>query len=60
VRIVKRAFSQRRKMMMKLLREDWPASKLESVFAALKIPPQVRAEVLSREQFVELAKRLYE
>jgi 16S rRNA (adenine1518-N6/adenine1519-N6)-dimethyltransferase len=60
VRIVKRAFSQRRKMMMKLLREDWPASKLESVFAALKIPRQVRAEVLSREQFVELAKRLYE
>jgi 16S rRNA (adenine1518-N6/adenine1519-N6)-dimethyltransferase len=58
VRIVKRAFSQRRKMMMKLLREDWPASKLESVFAALNIPLQVRAEVLNREQFVELAIRL--
>jgi 16S rRNA (adenine1518-N6/adenine1519-N6)-dimethyltransferase len=60
VRIVKRAFSQRRKMMMKLLREDWPASKLESVFGALNIPPQVRAEVLNRKQFVELAMRLNE
>ena len=27
VKIVKRAFSQRRKMMLKLLREDWPADK---------------------------------
>jgi 16S rRNA (adenine1518-N6/adenine1519-N6)-dimethyltransferase len=60
VRIVKRAFSQRRKMMMKLLREDWPASKLESVFAALKIPPQVRAETLSLEQFVSLTRKLSE
>jgi 16S rRNA (adenine1518-N6/adenine1519-N6)-dimethyltransferase len=60
VRIVKRAFSQRRKMMMKLLREDWPASKLERAFGALNIPPQIRAEVLSREQFVELAIRLNE
>ena len=29
VKIMKRAFSQRRKMMLKLLREDWPAEKLE-------------------------------
>src|SRR5204863_7413176 len=28
VKIVKRAFSQRRKMMMKLLKEDWPPEKL--------------------------------
>ena len=28
VKIVKRAFSQRRKMMLKLLREDWPVEKL--------------------------------
>ena len=30
VKIVKRAFSQRRKMMLKLLREDWPAEKIEA------------------------------
>jgi len=58
VRIVKRAFSQRRKMMLKLLREDWPVEKLEQTFAELKIPSQERAEKLSLEQFGKLAKFL--
>jgi 16S rRNA (adenine1518-N6/adenine1519-N6)-dimethyltransferase len=58
VKIVKRAFSQRRKMMLKLLREDWPVEELEQTFTELKIPPQERAEKLSLEQFVELAKSL--
>jgi 16S rRNA (adenine1518-N6/adenine1519-N6)-dimethyltransferase len=58
VKIVKRAFSQRRKMMLKLLREDWPAEKLEQLFAELKIPPQERAEKLSLQQFAALAKNL--
>ena len=58
VKIVKRAFSQRRKMMLKLLREDWPAEKLAGAFAALKIPPQERAEKLSLEQFVALTEKL--
>jgi len=58
VKIIKRAFSQRRKMMLKLLREDWPEEKLEAAFAKLKIPLQERAEKLSLEQFVELAKSL--
>ena len=56
VKIVKRAFSQRRKMMLKLLKADWPKEKLEAAFAELKISPQERAEKLSLEQFVELAK----
>ena len=54
VKIVKRAFSQRRKMMLKLLREDWPVDKLAGAFATLKISPQERAEKLSLEQFVQL------
>ena len=58
VKIVKRAFSQRRKMMLKLLREDWPEKELEWAFAELKIPPQERAERLSLEQFAALAKIL--
>jgi 16S rRNA (adenine1518-N6/adenine1519-N6)-dimethyltransferase len=58
VKIVKRAFSQRRKMMLKLLREDWPVEKLERAFAELKIPVQERAEKLSLEQFAALAKIL--
>ena len=58
VRIVKRAFSQRRKMMMKLLKTEWPLEKLERAFVELKISPQERAEKLSLEQFVELTKLL--
>jgi len=54
VKIVKRAFSQRRKMMMKLLREDWPKDRLETAFQQLSISPQERAEKLGLEQFVQL------
>jgi 16S rRNA (adenine1518-N6/adenine1519-N6)-dimethyltransferase len=57
-KIVKRAFSQRRKMMLKLLREDWPVEKLAGAFEELKISSQERAEKLSLEQFVELTRRL--
>ena len=58
VKIVKRAFSQRRKMVLKLLREDWPVEKLEPAFAQLKIPVRERAEKLSLEQFVHLTEEL--
>ena len=57
-RVVKLAFSQRRKMMLKLLRQQWPAGKLEAAFAALGILPQARAETLTLERFVELTRRL--
>jgi len=58
VKVVKRAFSQRRKMMLKLLKADWSAEKLEHAFAQLRISPQERAEKLSLEQFVALTKEL--
>jgi len=58
VRIVKRAFSQRRKMMLKLLKAEWPADKLERAFTELNISPMERAEKLSLEQFVELTRKL--
>jgi 16S rRNA (adenine1518-N6/adenine1519-N6)-dimethyltransferase len=58
VNIVKRAFSQRRKMMLKLLKQDWPLEKLERSFAEMKISPQERGEKLSVEQFVSLAEVL--
>jgi 16S rRNA (adenine1518-N6/adenine1519-N6)-dimethyltransferase len=54
VKIVKRGFSQRRKMMLKLLKADWPKEQLEAAFAELNISPQERAEKLSLEQFVAL------
>ena len=57
-KIVKKAFSQRRKMMLKLLKQDWPKEKLEAAFAELKISPMERAEKLSLEQFVALTEKL--
>jgi 16S rRNA (adenine1518-N6/adenine1519-N6)-dimethyltransferase len=58
IKIVKRAFSQRRKMMLKLLKNDWPADKLADAFEQLKISPQERAEKLTLEQFVALTELL--
>jgi 16S rRNA (adenine1518-N6/adenine1519-N6)-dimethyltransferase len=59
VRLVKLSFSQRRKMMMKLLKQNWPLEKLTGAFAHLNISPQERAEKLSLEQFVALTKLLH-
>jgi 16S rRNA (adenine1518-N6/adenine1519-N6)-dimethyltransferase len=59
VKIVKRAFSQRRKMMLKLLKQDWPEQLLKQVFQQLCIPPRERAEKLSLEQFVALTGKLF-
>lgn len=57
-RVIKQAFSQRRKMLLKLLKEEWPAKKLERVFEELEIAAQARAETVSLEQFVRLTKAL--
>jgi 16S rRNA (adenine1518-N6/adenine1519-N6)-dimethyltransferase len=53
-RIVKKAFSERRKMMMKLLKREWPADKLSQGFESSGISPQIRAEAVTLEQFVTL------
>jgi len=58
VRIVKQAFSQRRKMMAKLLRADWPEEKLVAVMKELGLSPQIRAEAVTLEQFVRLTQFL--
>jgi 16S rRNA (adenine1518-N6/adenine1519-N6)-dimethyltransferase len=57
-RLVKLALSQRRKMMLKLLKQNWPKEQLAAAFAQLGISPQERAEKLSLEQFVALTKLL--
>jgi len=58
--IVKRGFSQRRKMMAKLLKADWAADILERAFAGVPLAPQTRAEAVSLEQFVTLTRFLHE
>jgi 16S rRNA (adenine1518-N6/adenine1519-N6)-dimethyltransferase len=56
--LVKRGFSQRRKMMLKVLKTDWEAKALEQAFASVGLQPQVRAETVSLEQFVRLTQCL--
>jgi 16S rRNA (adenine1518-N6/adenine1519-N6)-dimethyltransferase len=56
--IVKRAFSQRRKMMLKLLKADWPEAGLMRAFAEVGLSPQTRAERVSVQQFVALTSLL--
>lgn len=58
VRLVKQAFSQRRKMMLKLLKQTWPPEALQAAFARLQISLQERAEKLSLAQFVALTEIL--
>ena len=58
VRIIKRAFSQRRKMMFKLLKEDWAEQMLERAMISSELSSQIRAEAVSLEQFVQLTERL--
>ena len=57
-RVVKRAFSQRRKMMMKLLKADWPEAALAKNFENIGLSPQARAETVSVQQFVALTSLL--
>lgn len=57
-RLVKLAFSQRRKKMFKLLKTAWPAVQLEAAFAALGLDPLVRAEKLSLDQLLRLTTQL--
>ncbi len=57
-RIVKKAFSERRKMMMKLLKQEWPVAALGAAFQTIGISPQIRAEAVLLEQFVQLTRLL--
>ncbi len=57
-RVVKRAFSERRKKALKLLKFDWPAAPLEAAWQDLALDPNARAETLSDETFFTLTRRL--
>jgi len=59
-RIVKRAFSQRRKMMLKLLKSEWPEEQVKAGFEKIGLSPQIRAERVALEQFVQLTSFLTE
>lgn len=57
-KVVKRAFSQRRKMMFKLLKADWSEETLARAFAAGGLSPQIRAENVSLHEFAALTSLL--
>ena len=57
-RLVKLSFSQRRKMMGKLLKQAWPEPALEAAFEEAGLDMKTRAETVSLEQFVQLAQLL--
>ena len=57
--LVKLSFSQRRKMMLKLLKAIWEERALAATFEKTRLPVNVRAEAVSLGQFVELAKFLH-
>jgi 16S rRNA (adenine1518-N6/adenine1519-N6)-dimethyltransferase len=59
-KIVKRSFSQRRKMMLKLLKADWKAADLERAFERAGLSPSTRAESVTLQQFAQLTSLLNE
>jgi 16S rRNA (adenine1518-N6/adenine1519-N6)-dimethyltransferase len=59
-RLVKLAFSQRRKMMLKLLKQNFPAETLAAAFALVGLDPTIRAEQVTIEQFAALTRRLHQ
>jgi 16S rRNA (adenine1518-N6/adenine1519-N6)-dimethyltransferase len=56
--LIRTAFSQRRKMMFKLLKGAWPGGSLAATFDKAGLDQRVRAETVSLEQFVALAKAM--
>jgi len=57
-RVVKLAFSQRRKMLRKLLRSEWPEPVLDAALAATGIAPTARAETISIPRLAALTDHL--
>lgn len=57
-KVVKRSFSQRRKMMLKLLKQDWPPDALAAAFDAAQIKADSRAEQVSIRAFAQLTESL--
>jgi 16S rRNA (adenine1518-N6/adenine1519-N6)-dimethyltransferase len=60
VRLVKLSFSQRRKMMLKLLKSEWSSADLIQAYQVVGLSPEVRAEGVSLDQFAALAKQLHD
>ena len=58
--VVKRAFSQRRKMMRKNLKGGWPEDRIDAAMNGVGLDEKIRAEKVTLAQFVELTQRLHD
>ena len=58
--VVKRAFSQRRKMMRKNLRGGWPDEVVDAAMNAAELDSKIRAEKVTLEEFVDLTRQLHD
>ena len=58
--VVKRAFSQRRKMIRKNLKGGWPDDRIDAAMNATGLDVKIRAEKVTLVQFVELTQRLHD
>ena len=58
--IVKKCFSQRRKMMINLLKMDWKSEWIEDIYRRLSLSQKVRAEGVSLVQFIRITQYLSE
>jgi 16S rRNA (adenine1518-N6/adenine1519-N6)-dimethyltransferase len=56
--LVRLAFSQRRKMMVKLLKQRWSEEEIRGACAVAAVPAEIRAEKVSLDQFVAMARHL--
>lgn len=59
-RLVRLAFSQRRKMMLKLLKQNWDEGILSTAMSSAGLTPDIRAEKVSLQQFVHIARQVHE
>lgn len=58
--LIKRAFSQRRKMMRKNLRDAWPDEQIDEAMTTVGLDEKIRAERVTLEQFARLTELLNE
>lgn len=56
--LIRQGFSQRRKMLRKLYKAGWPEPVLSAAFEKVGVPATSRAEALSLETFIALARQL--
>lgn len=58
LKLARKAFGQRRKMLRSSLKELAPAAQIEQLLEEMGIRHDARPEILSLEQFIDLAKKL--